>query len=454
MLRRACCLMLVASAAQAAGSPAAGSPAGTFAPLRYDDDFSQPPAAADFYSTLKHLALGDDAYLSIGGDVRERFEYFERANVGARAAEHYNLLMHRLLLHADLHADWLRAFVQLGNYEEDGREPGPKPSDVDHLDIRQAFVDAALPVGDASLVVRAGRQELAFGASRLVSARDGPNIRIAFDGAQLLYRDGPWKVAALAVHPAENFPGHFDDRTDRDDALWGLYATYKAGGFATDFYYFGSTFDDIEFDSIAGSEHRATFGVRHYGAVGGFDGDTELFYQNGGIGDLNIQAFAWATDSGWTWREAPWKPRIGLRTDVISGDRDPGDGTLGTFNALYPTGSYFSEASVLAQANLIDFAASLAVKPVAQVTVTWAVNPLWRYSTKDALYTLPLSPLLAGDSSGARYIGTQNQLMAVWQVNPYLSFKTALVRFNAGSFVDKAGGVGLDYAQFATSIRF
>lgn len=448
MRRGAIGLLLAAGMAHAAGPP------GTFAPLRYDDDFSRPAAADDAYAQLKHRALGAGAWLTIGGDLRERFEYFERANVGGDAAGDYGLLMHRLLLHADLHVDRLRVFVQLGNYEQEGREPGPKPSDVDHLDIRQAFVDIDAGTDAASLVARVGRQELAFGASRLVSARDGPNIRLAFDGARLIHRRGAWSATALAVHPAQNFPDRFDDATRRDDALWGLYATRTATPFSADLYYFGSTFDDIEYDAIAGREHRATFGVRLYGGNGGFDGDTEFFYQRGGIGGLDIRAFAWATDFGWTWRDAPWRPRIGLRTDVISGDRKRGDGRLGTFNALYPTGSYFSEASVLAQANLLDFAASLAVKPHAQLTVTWAINPLWRYSTRDALYTLPLSPLLAGDSSRARHIGIQNQLLAVWQVNPYLSFKAALVKFAAGTFVDAAGGADLDYAQFATNLRF
>lgn len=444
-LTPACVLALLATVAQA----------GSFAPLRYDDDFSQPPQSADAYAQLKHIGLGEGAYASIGGDLRERFEYFDRSNIGARPADDYGLLMHRLLLHVDAHWDWLRAFVQLGNYEESGREPRAKPSDVDHLDIRQGFVDLAFPLGDDTLTLRGGRQELAFGASRLISARDGPNIRLAFDGAQLLYKSAQWRVTVLGVRPADNFPGRFDDSTDRSQSLWGAYATYRrAANLSTDFYYFGSANDDMRYDSVAGREHRGTFGLRIYGGASGFDADTELFFQNGDISGRTIRAFAWATDSGWTWREMKWQPRIGLRTDVISGDRDRNDGTLGTFNALYPTGSYFSEASVLAQANLIDFAASLTVRPAPQVSLAWSVNPLWRYSTEDALYTLPLAPLIAGDSSAARYIGTQNQLLATWQPNMWLSFKLALVKFESGRFVEKGGGHDLDYAQFATSARF
>jgi len=176
--------------------------------------------------------------------------------------------------------------------------------------------------------------------------------------------------------------------------------------------------------------------------------------QNGDIEGQNIRAFALATDSGWTWRDARWRPRLGLRTDIISGDRSPNDNVSGAFNALYPSGSYFSEATILAQANLLDFSASIALKPLPKVSVTWSVNPLWRYSTKDALYMLPLSPLIGGNSSSARYIGTQTQLLGLWQYNDYVSFKAALVRFEAGEFVHKGGGHDLDYAQLATILRF
>ena len=154
------------------------------------------------------------------------------------------------------------------------------------------------------------------------------------------------------------------------------------------------------------------------------------------------------------WRDTRWKPRLGLRTDIISGDRDPNDDTLGTFNALYPNGSYFSEATVLAQANLLDVALSLTLKPRADVSLSWAVNPLWRYSTDDAVYSLPLAPMIAGNSSSARYIGTQNQWIGTWQFNPFVTFKLALVKFNAGEFVRRGGGEDLDYVQFASSVRF
>jgi len=439
--------------------------AGNLGTFRYDDDFTALRDNGSAYAQLKHIDLGADTrYLSIGGDMRERMEYYSRTNLGPHAADYNNFLLHRLLLHIDSHWDAARLFLQLGNHEEFGREPAPKPTDVDHADVQQAFVDYRIAFGETDkLTLRGGRQEIAFGASRLIAVREGPNIHVDFDGVRARWNSPLWDISAIAVRPVAIEPGQFDDKSTHGQALWGLYASVPftaAEGFASndkwsgDFYYLGATNNNVHYDSIAGSERRNTFGARGYGRSGAFDTDIEIILQDGTVSGEAIRAFALATDSGWSWSEAGWKPRLGLRTDIISGDRDRHDDTLQTFNALYPSGSYFSEASIIAQANLLDFSASLALKPITSLTLTWSINPLWRYSTHDALYTLPLAPLIAGDSSTARYIGTQNQLLAIWQYNAFLSFKAALVKFEPGGFVKKNGGNNLDYAQLATIVRF
>lgn len=448
--KAAALIPIVLSAASAYGAE--------FSSFRYNDDFRDRAGQNDVYAQLKHYSLGDEnRYLSLGGDLRERFEYFSGSNIGTHAIAYDSFFLHRLSVHLDTHWDQFRVFAQLGNYEESGRQPQAKPSDVDHLDVRQLFIDYRIPLGGDELTLRGGRQELAFGASRLIAVREGPNIHLDFDGLNLQYKSSTWKISAIAVRPAQNTPGQFDDKTRNAQSLWGVYTTYvfkQSNTLRSDIYYFGAINADMHFDSIVGDERRNTFGVRFYGATGAFDHDVELMLQNGHIADQDIRAFALATDSGWTWRDMKWTPRLGFRTDIISGDRSTHGSTLNTFNALYPNGSYFSEASVLAQANLLDFSLLMTIKPKSNISLSWAVNPLWRYSVNDAVYTLPLSPLIGGSTSDARYIGRQNQLLVIWQYNNFVAFKMALVKFNAGEFVNRGGGHDLDYVQLATSFRF
>lgn len=432
--------------------------AGNFASFRYDDDFRDARGKPDLYSSLKHVDLGDSRrYLSVGGDLRERVEYFSKSNVTGRAVKDEVLALHRVLVHADLHFDDARAFIQIGAHDESGREPQAKPTDVDGPDIQQAFVDYSMGLGEDTLLFRAGRQEMAYGASRLVTTRDGPNIRLSFDGVRAIYRSTQWNISLFAMRPVEIKRGAFDDRANREQSLSGIYGTREVAGlpgFSVDLYHFRTENEDAGYTAVSGREKRRTFGSRLYGKTGAFDGDIELMLQEGTVSDKRIRAFALAADAGWTFAALPWRPRVGLKADVISGDRNSGDGKLGTFNALYPNGSYFSEAGFVAQANLIDLSLSVALKPGNNVSVAMSLNPMWRYSVQDAVYRLPLIPMPETQASGSRYIGTQAQFLLNWQYSPHVSFKFVLVRFEAGTVVEQSGGRDSNYAQFATAVRF
>src|SRR5499433_308961 len=117
---------------------------------------------------------------------RERVEHFSNPFFGLtpRGTTTYN--MNRLLLNGDLHiGDTFRTFLQLGTHEVTSPSMSP-PTDVDHFDVQQAFLDLKASIGqDGSLTFRGGRQEITFGAARLVDVREGPNVRLSFDGGRV-----------------------------------------------------------------------------------------------------------------------------------------------------------------------------------------------------------------------------------------------------------------------------
>src|SRR3954452_23484251 len=131
------------------------------------------------------------------------------------------------MFHGDLHlGSHVRFFGQLKSNLESGRTGGPRGADEDRLDLHQAFVDLHFSEEEKKgFTLRAGRQEIALGSSRLVSVREGPNVRQSFDGARLSLQTGRWSVDALATRPAETDPGIFDDSPDHRRSLWGLYAS-------------------------------------------------------------------------------------------------------------------------------------------------------------------------------------------------------------------------------------
>ena len=174
---------------------AGGGPSPPYTPLRWNEDYSylkDPARRSDFLDPLKYIPLGDDPeyYLSLGGSARYRYELFNNNNFGAGPQDDTGFHLTRLLAHADLHlGPMLRGFVQVKSSMEDGRAGGPRPIDSDEFDLQQAFVDLKLPLpflaGKATATLRGGRQDLLFGAHRLVGPLDWANTRRTFEGGRV-----------------------------------------------------------------------------------------------------------------------------------------------------------------------------------------------------------------------------------------------------------------------------
>ena len=175
--------LAVLSVAKAEGNdPPAGSPP-VFTALRYDEDYSylkDPADRTDAFDPIKYISLSErsDSYLTLGGQVRDRYEYFQNNLFGSGPQDPngYNLL--RVLANADLHlGPNVRVFVQGISATEQGRVGGPRPSDVDEIDLHQAFVDITLPLAaDSNFTLRGGRQVIVFGAERLIGVSDFTNV--------------------------------------------------------------------------------------------------------------------------------------------------------------------------------------------------------------------------------------------------------------------------------------
>jgi len=406
---------------------------------------------------LKDMSLGGGVTLSLGGELRERFEAVSQPGFGLDGASHEDVLMHRLLLSADLRAGpGFRAFLQLGSWLATERETGAAPTDEDVLDLAQGYLDLSTPLGGGRATLRAGRQEMSFGSSRLVSVRESPNIRRSFDGARAFWGSPALRVDAFAVRPVRLSRDAFDDQSETREGLWGVYGTGPVGllpGLSADLYYLGLQRDRAVFAQGAEREDRHTLGTRLFGAAAGWDWDVELAGQLGSFGPDRILAWTVATDIGFTFAAAPWRPRLGLKADIASGDGDASDDRLGTFNALYPKVPYFSEAGLVAPANVMDLQPSLTVRPHDSVELFAGWNVLWRHRTEDAFYAPPLSPV-DGTVGGDRFIGHQAQLSASWTVMPGVELKAWYVHFFAGSTIAQAGGKDVDYLALSAAFRF
>jgi hypothetical protein len=395
------------------------------------------------------LSDAGDVYLSVGSDFRVRYEWFDDANWGAGSQDGDGYVWWRALPYADLHlGPNVRVFTQLqAAYASELEEP-PSPVDETGVELLQGFVDVRLPVADElTLTLRPGRQLLVYGSQRLIGMRYGPNVLQTFDALKASVSTGPWIVDAFYARPVETDPDSFDDESNDSISVWSVYATRKLPSIGPrsgiDLYYIGYANESARFNQGPGDELRHTLGSRFFGTREGWDWNFEAFLQ---FGDYDAPAaegdiFAWslASDTGYTFRDAPLSPRVSVRANIISGDDDPTDPDLQTFNPLFPRGKYFGEVGLLGPYNLINVHPAVSFKLSESVTLDLATAFYWRYSTDDGIYANSGRLLRADSGSDARYIGTQAEASLIWSPDRYLEVLVSYGIFSAGPFIEETG---------------
>ena len=156
---------------------------------RFEENYEylkDPSNETDCLDTIKYVPLNaaGDWYASFGGQIRDRYEFFNHNTFGTgpQTRDGYNLA--RITENVDLHfGPDLRVFVQGASALEAGRNGGPRPTDRDELDLEQGFADYTIPLcSESDLTLRGGRQYLQYGAERLIGPADFLNARHNFDG--------------------------------------------------------------------------------------------------------------------------------------------------------------------------------------------------------------------------------------------------------------------------------
>jgi Alginate export len=411
-------LVVTLSARQALSEPGATAP--KFSSRWYDVDYGylRDPKnrTGVWWEPLKVLPPrgAGNIYLALGGELRLRYEHFENNLWGEAPVPDDGYFWYRAMPYVDLHlGPRLRLFAQLVAAFAEGVAPADTPVDETEIDLMQAFAELQRPLGERVLALRAGRQLLAYGSERLISTRYGPNVLRPFDGLVARLDASPWRADAFYVRPVDTGLEGFDDAIGDSQALWSLYITRALAlgkGSGIDLYYIGYENEAAVFNQGTGEERRHTLGTRIFGTARGWDWNFEAFYQFGDFVEGAISAWSVASDTGYTFAALPFTPRLGLRAGIISGDEDPADPDLQTFNPLFPKGKYFDEIGLLGPYNLFDVHPMLTLTLGEHWEIEAAAALYWRESREDGLYDNGGGLIRADGASQARFIGTQTAI--------------------------------------------
>ena len=429
--------------------------------VRYDEDFSylggEPGTyKTDMWDPLKWMDLGDDWRLTLGGQTRFRFESEQNKAFGSIEPTQDAFLLHRSFIHGDLsHEDWLRFFLQGKFAHVDDRDRAAGLAGMeDHADIHQAFIDLTTLIAENRMTFRLGRQELQYGAQRLISPLDWGNTRRTFDGAKVFTESGKWRLDAFAVRPVLGDRLNLDDEDENVD-FYGLYSTYKGSeSLAADFYCLVLKNNNILANSNATSGRRTLYtpGTRLWGACGNWDYEAELGAQFGTFAGDRVRAWMGTAGGGYTFSDCAWQPRLGLLYDYASGDADPTDGTHETFNQHYPLGhAWLGYLDVVGRSNIHAVKAQLKVKPCKTIT-TWAdFHMFYADQDEDALYSAGgAATRRLATGAGSQSIGHELDLTAKVVLDVHTAALLGYAYMWTGEFIDRTGdddNPSLVYAQ-------
>ena len=421
-----------------------------FKTLRYDEDYGnlEADSSRDWYKRTKFCALSKDrnTYISFGGDIR--YQYFRISNEkwGDEAKDKDGYLFSRVLVHGDLHlGNHFRVFSQLQGSMANGK-PSTSPVDGDPLELHQAFAEVKFGVDSRKKwLLRVGRQELAYGSQRLIAVRDGPNNRQSFDAAKLSLISTQYHADLFYTNYVRAKKGLFNDHFNTDIRCWGAYVTRTNLPVIQniDLYYLGLWKKKTPFNDGAGSELRHSVGARLFSRPRPLRYDIEMLYQFGNFGYKHIRAWTLSFNTGYQFQQAKLKPELGLKTELISGDKLVGDNKLQTFNPLFPRGGYFGLASLIGPSNLFDIHPSFGLSLNKRLQVNMDADIFWRFSKADGIYGPNVALIYSGNNNPYTKIGSQLAADLNYTPNPYLYFRLEFTWFDAGDFL-KAAGTGKD----------
>ena len=441
----------------------------SFQILRYDEDWSvlrnvDRSKTGDFWDIIKYIPITKDqnVWLSLGGQVRERYEYYNEYLFGSPggAEQSDGYLLSRFRLSADLHiGPYFRIFAEGKSSLSTDREllGGNTNLYVDTIDLQNGFADIMIPLANqASVTLRGGRQELLFGAQRLVGPSDwGGNVRRTFDGGRADVRAGGWTVtpfwSELVVVDKYGF-----NESSADNKLFGVYATgpFYLLPVNLDLYWLGVNNATATFTGTTGREHRHTFGGRVWGKIGatGLDFEVEGAAQVGTVGDRDILAGMFTGVLGYTLPFPSLSPRVYLEFDWASGGK-PGE-DVGTFNQLYPTGhSFLGYIDFIGRQNIISPSAGIALSPLRGLTLSLQQYFFWRDSDRDAIYNKSSAVLRPGTTTTARYVGAETDFYATYNFDRHILLYAGYSHFFTGDFI-KDTGTDKDSDYFYAAVQY
>jgi alginate export protein len=364
-----------------------------------------PQGKTESPSPLRSVNQALPKWLRFSGEFRDRVE--GRTAFGFRSGDNDAYDLTRLRLNMQLTpTKWLRGFVQA----QDARALGIGSTHVnttlkDIFDLRQAFLEVR--GGEKGhVILTVGRQELNFGAQRLIGSLDWGNTARTFDAARLAVVSENARVDVFASSVVKIKTSQFDNHVAGEN-FYGIYGSFKDAVPKATFepYVLWKTLSRVRSEEgLVGDADIFAVGGRLIGKLpAGFDYAMEMARQSGHSSNDDIAAWAGYWIAGYAPTHVRLKPHFSIEYDYASGDARRGDGKVGTFDQLYPTNhAYYGIADQVGWRNISDLRTGMDVQPLPKLKANFDWHFFWLANGHDGLYNaggaLVVQPPASGDA--------------------------------------------------------
>lgn len=349
---------------------------------------------------------------------------------------------------------------------------GSKADFEDYLETRQLwfqYFSEKFGVDALNLTkagARLGRQELSYGAQRLIGGFNWSNIAQTFDAARIMLEFGPKQFNVDLFHGEKTpnkAPREADDffSGDAKDYLTGYYATWKGFRKATFEQYVLSRQTrekTVSFGQAGdGDVEDYTVGGRIKGQAGdtNFDYEFEGAYQFGDSGELDVNAAMFVAVLGYTF-DHNWKPRLAVEFDYASGDDNAADGDRETFDNLFPTNHlHYGYMDFASLQNINNYRVQVTAKPAEKLSLQADFHLIFLDTAKDNLYSAGRAIKRAPTAGADRHVGNELDLLAKYNINKQVNVLTGYSHLFAGNFLKDTGSADdADFFYVETTVNF
>ncbi|MGA2217694.1 MAG: alginate export family protein [Terracidiphilus sp.] len=401
------------------------------------------PAPYDFHDFAPLTELDAKLPNWIDFQAEERFRYEAYDNNNFKLGTNDSYLLNRFRFQVDLHTpSWFRVTAQVQDARSGYQNPPIGPPNTVRWDLKLAYAEIGNPEKHW-FSLRVGRQLINYNNTILANS-EWRNQARSYDAAVLnlnAKREHLGIFAASAVVPqAYGVSPHQEGNN-----IYGAYARLDDlvtphSSLEPFFLWRVQPAEVVEpaVSKTTGKENEKVLGLRlkaQYKKA--FDYGGEFIYEDGKVGQQNINAFATQEGAAYQFLNAATRPRVFAQYDYASGNGNPKlNANHTTFDTIYPTAhDRFGITDLFGGQNIESVRAGTTIEPHRRLTFTVQGLDVWAASALDSIYNTSGSAIVTNKTNHGRHLGAEFDTYSWYELNKHFNLGGGVGYFGGGQFL-------------------